>query len=178
MGTALLAALTLTCVGERSDRGSAGGPAGRAGEPSQPTDRPARQPGVSSVDLDTVAPLPYQLFEQSVDSENPKKATYRFVLLAPGSAAALTKTMRVVLDSLGQADRALVATRAVLYELRPTGRTEAIVLPKVWGEWVPAEGWDDATAESRQRFHRSYIYHLDPGWSRLNQGAGETPQRR
>ncbi len=174
IGSALLAALIAACVGDESGQGSAGGPAGREREPSQP----AEQAATSRVYLDTVAPLQYELFRETVDSEDPKKATYRFLLLAPGTAAARGKTMRVVLDSLGQADPALVAARAVLYELRPTSPTEGIVLPKVWGEWVPAEGWDSATAASRQMFHRSYIYHIDPGWSRSIQRASETSQQR
>lgn len=172
VASALLASI-LACVGE-SDRDSPRVPAGREGVAAQQP----RQPAVSSLELDTIPALEYQLFQASIDSEDPKKATYRFLLLRSGTAAALTKTMRAVLDSLGRADPALVAARAVLYEYRPTGPTGGYVLPRAWGEWVPPEGWDGATAASRQTFHRSYIYRFDPGWSRSGPSASDPAQAR
>jgi len=172
LASALLASL-LACVGE-SDRGLARAPAGREGEAVQQP----RQPAGSSLEWDTIPALEYQLFDASIDSEVPRKATYRFLLLRSGTAAAVSKTMREVLDSLGRSDSALVAARAVLYEYRPTGPSGGKVLPRAWGEWVPPEGWDAATSASRQMFHRSYIYHFDPGWSQSSPSASDPAQGR
>jgi len=172
VASALLAASILACVGSESERGSAGAAARREGEAVQ-----RRQP-TSTLEWDTVPALEYELFQASIDSEVPRKATYRFLLLQSGTTTALSKTMREVLDSLGRADTALVAARAVLYEYRPTGPRGGKVLPRAWGEWVPPEGWDGASADSRRRFHRSYIYHFDPGWSRSSHGASEAAQGR
>ena len=172
----LLAASLIACVG--SEGGSAGGSARREGEAARATQQQARRPAVRGVDVDTIPVLEYQLFEESLASREPRKAVYRFLLMRAGSTEAVGKTLRLVLDSLARADSGLVGVRAILYEFRPTHVNEGKLLPRAWGEWVPPEGWDSATADSRTRFHRSYIYHVSPLWSQSEPDSGEVSGRR
>ena len=128
--------------------------------------RPREDAGVRVVYEDTVAPIDYQLFESEPDQEEPKKVTYRLMALESGSVESMTKTVRLALDSLQRADTSLVAVRAVLYVFRPTARMEGKLIPVVWGEWIPPDGWDAAVASERSRIHRSYVYAVNPGWDR------------
>lgn len=70
----------------------------------------------------------------------------------------------MALDSLARADSALVAARAIMYTGRLTSPREMTLFPSAWGLWIPPEGWDSATVESRSRLHRTFVYHGDPGW--------------
>jgi len=136
------------------------------GEPDVDRTRPRETPEVRAIYEDTVAPVGYQLFEVEPDEREPKKVTYRLMALEVGRLDSMTKTVRLALDSLQRADTSLVAVRAVLYVFQPTARMEGKLVPAVWGEWVPPEGWDAAVGTERQRFHRSYVYAVNPGWSR------------
>ena len=97
------------------------------------------------------------MFEVAPDEEEPKKVTYRLMALEVGRLESMTKTVRLALDSLQRADTSLVAVRAVLYIFRPTARMEGKLVPVVWGEWIPPDGWDAAAAGERRRIHRSYV---------------------
>ncbi len=157
LSVALLAGLC-ACVGSETydDRS----------EPDADRTRPPQTPKVRAIYEDTVAPVEYQLFEVEPDEEEPKKVTYRLMALQAGRQESMTKTVRLALDSLQRADTSLIAVRAVLYVFRPTARMEGRLVPAVWGEWVPPEGWDGAVESGRGRVHRSYVYAVNPGWVR------------
>lgn len=160
---ACTAGLALACVGgERNVRSEAE----NARKPET-----ARPPPTTLVLPDTVSPVDYQVFEKSLESEQPRKALIRLLVLSPAGRPALGKTLRVALDSLGRADSTLVAARAILYTGRTSGPSEMTLKPVAWGEWIPPEGWDRATAESRSRLHRTFVYHGDPGWSSLDSAS-------
>ena len=120
-----------------------------------------------SVYVDTISPVPYEVFEQVVESEDPKKITYRMMLLGEGSWEALSRTLRLALDSLTSADSSLVATRVTLYEIVPVDNMRGKLVARAWGEWIPREGWDKARSGSAAT-HRSYIYHQNPGWPSIS----------
>lgn len=116
------------------------------------------------VGRDTVTPATYQIFESQVTSESPRRATYRLVVMGRAEPDALGKAVRVALDSIGKADTTLAAARAILYQVRRVEARRGELVPTVWGEWVPVEGWDGAGTRSPRRTYRTYIYHGDPGW--------------
>lgn len=158
---ALLGANVVACVGSETGGESAGGAAGQARKfSSLEEDGPG-----GAVYMDTVSPLPFQVFERVVESENPRKISYKLMVLEPAEDRALLKTLRVALDSLVSEDTTLVAARAILYHYRATRRMEGRLVARVWGEWIPPEGWEAAAAGPRSRTRRSYIYHRNPGWA-------------
>jgi hypothetical protein len=161
LAVALLASLW-ACVGSETGQQTSS----RGSNPDAARSRPVERARGGAVYLDTVAPINYQLFESKADDEEPKKVTYRLMALGPGTLESMTKTIRLALDSLQRADTSLVAVRAVLYVVRPSGRMEGKLIPVVWGEWVPPDGWDAAAVSERRRIHRSYVYSVNPGWDR------------
>jgi hypothetical protein len=120
--------------------------------------------GGGSVYADTISPVEYDIFEQVVESENPKKVTYRLLTIEVASWEAWGRTLRLALDSLVNADPSLVAARATLYEFVPLEDDRGKLVPKAWGEWIPTDGWDAARPGGRDDVHRQYIYHEHPGW--------------
>ena len=116
-----------------------------------------------SVYVDTITPVPYEVFEEVVDSEDPKKVMYRMMLLGEGSWEALSRTLRLAMDSLARADPDLAAARVTFYKIVPIDNMRGNLVAQAWGEWIPREGWDRARA-GRNRMHRSYVYHQNPGW--------------
>lgn len=125
-----------------------------------------------------VEPLEYQIFEQVVSSSSPRKTLHRLLVLFPDTRARLVKTARVALDSIAAADTAAVAARAILYAFRQTGPREGDVIPIVWAEWVPPEGWAEADSGSRGRLHRTYVYFGVPAWSEDDADTIPAPSRR
>lgn len=117
-----------------------------------------------SAPRDTVSPAAYRVFQTNVDSESPRKVTVRLLVLGQASRAALNETLRAALDSLARSDSALVAARAILYTGRMTAPREMDLLPTAWGLWVPPEGWDSASVQSRERIHRTFVYSSNPRW--------------
>lgn len=162
---AVLAAGLCACVGSETG-GTAS--AGRSSDQSASRQQAPAEARAKSVDLDTVATLGYQVFEIVPDEDEPKRATYRLMSLRPGSPESMMKTVRLALDSLQRADTTLAAVRAVLYAFQPTAPMEGKLVPVVWGEWVPPEGWDDAGPSGRRRIHRSYVYAVNPQWDRTS----------
>lgn len=156
-----LAALS-ACVGsETGDRATSAA----AGRESSTAAAAGNERKAGAVYADTVTPAKYQLFQVDTDSEEPKKAIYRMMALERARAAALSKTVRLALDSLSRSDTSLVAARVILYVFVPTERSGGKLVPAVWGEWVPPEGWDEGRTRDSERFHRFYIYSGDPGWN-------------
>jgi hypothetical protein len=160
VAVALIAGLS-ACVGSETG----GDSSARNDDQDAIRTRTRENAGVGSVYLDTVAPLDYQVFEIVPDEDEPK-LTYRLMALQSGTPEAMTKTVRLALDSLQRADTTLVAVRAILYTFHPTTRREGKLLPVVWGEWIPPDGWEAAGTSERRRIHRSYVYAVNPGWER------------
>lgn len=160
---AALAAGLCACVGSETG-GTASGNRGSDQSASRPP-APA-ETAVKAVYLDTVPPLRYQVFEIVPEEAEPQKVTYRLMMLRPGTQKSMTKTVRLALDSLQRADTTLAAVRVVLYAFQRTARMEGKLIPVIWGEWVPPDGWDDARPSERRRIHRSYVYAVNPGWDR------------
>ncbi|MBI4513833.1 MAG: hypothetical protein HY702_06955 [Gemmatimonadetes bacterium] len=110
------------------------------------------------VEADTASPVGYQVFQTVVDRETPKRVTLRILIFDPRGRANVSRTLRLVLDSLARAERDLVAARAIAYAPISQGRQRADLVPIAFGAWVPPEGWDSAGPASRQRVHRTYVY--------------------
>ncbi len=153
-----MAALVLSTVFWAACVGSEAGADSRASRDSVVEQR------TSNVPPDTVSPAAYRVFETEVDSESPRKVTVRLLVLGQAPRAALYKTLRAALDSLARSDSAIVAARAILYTPRMTAPREMDLIPAAWGLWVPPEGWDSATVESRDRIHRTFVYGSNPRW--------------
>jgi hypothetical protein len=164
-----LAAIS-ACVGSETGERATSAAAGRESSAAAARGNERRASGVYA---DTVTPAEYQLFQVDTDSEEPKKVIYRMMVLERARAAALSKTVRVALDSLSRSDTSLVAARAILYVFVPKDRSGGKLVPVVWGEWVPPEGWNEGRTRASQRIHRSYIYSVDPGWNAASTGEGE-----
>jgi hypothetical protein len=156
-----LAALS-ACVGSEGGERATSGASGRERSTAA---APRNEREAGAVYADTVTPAQYQLFKVDTESEEPKKVVYRMMVLERARAAALSKSVRLALDSLSRSDTSLVAARAIMYVFVPKDRSGGRLVPVVWGEWVPPEGWDKGTTRARERVHRSYIYSVDPGWS-------------
>ncbi len=138
------------CVGERAGGG--------AGEGEERRDQPSEDVLSRSAGVDTAAPVDYQVFDSVVHAEDPRKVEYRVLALNRAGRPSLSRTLRLVLDSIGRADSSLVAARAVLYLYDSAAPRRGNVMPRLWGEWVPGVGWDSATAESRKQPHVIYTY--------------------
>ncbi len=144
--------VAVACVGESGDGSTSAAPEAPAGV----------APGVNR---DTVASLEFAVFQTEVDSEEPRKVTYSLMISEDAPASVLSKTLHEALDSIGRADSTLVAARAVLYLARRAGAQQLRLRARIWGEWLTAEGWDDATTASLGAPHRTYTYNIDPGWA-------------
>jgi hypothetical protein len=158
---AVTLAAVMACVGSETGERTT---SASASQESNTAAAPENERETGAVYVDTVTPARYQLFQTDTDSEVPKKVIYRMMVLERARLAALSKTMRLALDSLSRSDTSLVAARAILYVFLPTDRSSGRLVPVVWGEWVPPEGWDQGRTRTRERLHRSYIYSVDPGW--------------
>lgn len=137
------------------------------------TGRKARTGATSYVDYDTIAAAEYRVFDTTLNSERPKKLTLRLVAMGTASEFEAAKALRSVLDSIAEVDTAVVAARAILYQALQTGPREAQLLPIGFALWLPPEGWDGATEDSRSRLHRTYVYQGAPDW--LAGGRLEVP---
>lgn len=151
----------LACVGSESDRR----PEEReqAARSESETVPPASR---SAADADTITPLRYEIFETERAVDDPNRALYRLLVMEQSPRLdALLKTVRLALDSIAGSDTNLLAARAILYTFRPIDRRQGTLIPRIWGEWVPPEGWHSAGAVPRQRLRRSYLYSANPGWT-------------
>lgn len=180
---AVIGVTTVSCVGSdnadaRSQPGTAG-PGAASAKSEDVAGAGAQRGEVTSAEYsEDVEPLEYQVFEQVVSSQSPRKTLHRLLVLFPDTRARLVKTARVALDSIAAADTAAVAARAILYGFRQTGPREGDVIPIVWAEWVPAEGWAQADSSSRKRLHRTYVYFGVPAWGEDEAEAASTQSLR
>lgn len=153
--------LLLACVGSQPENGEAGAETSASLE-----DELAVREGVS-FERDTTPPVPYTVFKTDVAAEQPRKVVFHFFVRGRVTQAGVSATLRAMLDSVGSADPSLTAARAIAYAgqvITEGSRTSMRLLPVGWGAWVPPEGWDSVTPESRSRFYRTYVYSSDPEW--------------
>lgn len=141
------------CVGS-ADSESAGGRA---------EDRVPPDPSAAAR-WDSVQPVPYHLFERLYSADDSSRLLARFLVLGEHRPEALSRTLLVALDSIGKADSSLMAARAILYTASAMRGNRATLVPSVWAEWVPPEGWERAGPRDRRTIHRTFVYHVDPGW--------------
>ncbi len=163
----LLGGAAVGCIGEQSRPGSEEATEEEIELPFDPDDV------FSGVFVDSAATLSYHTFETIVESEHPRKMMYRIMALELGDTESLTKTLRTALDSVARADSGVVAARATLYTFRPTGPRKGILTARVWAEWLPPSGWDDAgtAADASAAPYRIYTYDRQPSWHRLPSGG-------
>ncbi len=158
------ASLVLACVGGEPDSAESG--EAKAGSRADSQAEPVTSEGVS-FERDTTPPAPYTVFKTDVVAEQPRKVIFHFFVRGRVTRAGVSATLRAMLDSVGAADSTLAAVRAIAYAGQVTtesSRTSMRLLPVGWGAWIPPEGWDSVTAESRSGFYRTYVYSSDPGW--------------
>jgi hypothetical protein len=77
----------------------------------------------------------------------------------------LRQTLSDAIDEQTAADASLVAVRAIGYRPQQIEAAEFQMVPFVWAEWLPTEGWYLATDRSRDSLHGLYFYHgVAPEW--------------
>lgn len=155
-----VATLVSACVGSE---GSSSG-ARRLSDESSDRNRVSES---ATSGWDSIATLDYRLFERTTWPGDSSRTLTRFVVMRTAENAdsdALAKTLMTALDSVARSDTSLVAIRGILYTARPTGPGRANLAPTVWGEWVPPGGWEAEPPQGGRRVHRTFVYHMDPGW--------------
>lgn len=139
-----------------------------AGE-DRPQDAPAAEqasrPAPSSGERPEAEAVTAQIFDEVVEPEDPRRVTYHVLVSRDASRDELRETLSGLMAAEAERDSTLVAARAVGYYGVQTSATEADMLAFVWAEWLPVEGWYDATDASRTSIHRVYFYpETPPQW--------------
>lgn len=142
-------------------------------EPVDKVERPQSEqseapPGQAPTAMGTVPetePIAYQVFDEEPATFAPGRRLLHILVPADASAEQIRQMMVKLLMERGEQDTTLLALRAIAYKPVSRGAHEADLVPVVWGEWLPPEGWVGATAESRKRLHRVYTYSgVEPEW--------------
>lgn len=116
-------------------------------------------------ELPEVGEVVWQIFDETKEAEGPPRITLHILVPRDGSRDELRKALTEALELAAQEDTTLVAARAIGYRAEQTGPTDARMVPFVWGEWLPSDGWYRSTEASRHSIHRMYFYHnLAPEW--------------
>jgi len=151
---AFMAVIMITACGP--DAGDA--PAGADG-------REGTRPETTAGEIPEVDAVDHQIFDETTEVEAPPRVTFHVLVPREASRDELRKTLSDVLTAEAEGDPSLVAIRAIGYRSEQTGVTEAELVPFVWAEWLPTEGWYEATEASRESLHRLYLYHdIAPQW--------------
>jgi hypothetical protein len=107
----------------------------------------------------------WQIFDETREPEGPLRTTLHVLVPRDGSRDELRKALTEALELAAQKDTTLVAARAIGYRAEQTGPADARMVPFVWAEWLPSDGWYRSTEASRRTIHRTYFYHnLAPEW--------------
>jgi hypothetical protein len=124
--------------------------------------------------VDTATTLRYHAFERRVESEHPRKMFFRIMVLEEGGQDQLSRTLRLAIDSIARADSSLVAMRAAMYTFRPTGPRRGVLTARVWAEWLPPVGWDEAgtAADTSSAPNRTYLWDRPRAWYTSPSGGG------
>lgn len=127
----------------------------------------ARQPAGSAVQDEVAAEsVAVEVFLREPAPEiGPGRRMLHVLVPAGASEEQVRRAMVRTLEEEAERDTALVAIRAIGYRTRPAGPNQANLFPVIWAEWLPPSGWYDATAASRDEFHRTYTYSgVPPEW--------------
>lgn len=123
---------------------------------------------VEPVGADTAAvePVAAEIFMREAGPEvGPGRAILHLLVPAGSTQEQIRQALMSMLLRTAEEDTTLVALRAVVYVLPTVWTGEATLSPTAWGEWLPLEGWEQATPESRHKFHRIYTYFgAPPPW--------------
>ena len=158
-----LAVLLLACGSEGP--GEAGGTDQTAPAPPAAvgTAPPSAEPVVG--ELPHAQAVVVQIFDEMAERRAPHRVTYHVLVARDATRDELRQTLGDLLTQQAERDEALVAARAIGYYGVQTGATEAEMVPFVWAEWLPPNGWYDATESSREALHRVYFYQeTAPQW--------------
>ncbi|MFO7259506.1 MAG: hypothetical protein DIU52_000020 [bacterium] len=134
--------------------------------PTTSTELGSPGPAVSWGDLPDVEPVEAHVFRRTLVPEAGPGRLMLHVLVGPGATEEqVRQALTDILTRTAEEDTTLLAVRAVAYVLPPVRSGEVELTPTAWGEWVPPQGWDGATPESRRQFHRIYTYYRTaPPW--------------
>ena len=136
------------------------GDASSGGRPAASAD-----PSAVSGEIPDVEPVGYSVFDEIAEAEPPRRVTLHMLVSTDATRDQLRATLTHVLEEKAEADSETVALRAIGYRPSPGPGTEVELVPFVWAEWLPNEGWYEATADARESLHRIYFYHeLAPEW--------------
>jgi len=110
-------------------------------------------------------PVAYQIFDDTLEPTAPRRVTLHMLVSTAADRNQLRATMAEAITSAVDQDPEAVAIRVIGYRPRQTAPDEAEMEPFVWAEWLPNEGWYEATEASRDGLHRMYFYHpVAPPW--------------
>ena len=155
--TLALAALIMTTA--------CGGDTGDAAPGAESAQAEARPDSAVAGEIPDVDAVDHQIFDETREAEAPPRVTFHVLVPRDASRDELRKTLSDLLTAEAEADPSLVAVRAIGYRSEQTGANEADRVPFVWSEWLPTEGWYEATEGSRDSLHRVYVYHdIAPQW--------------
>lgn len=121
-------------------------------------------PRVAAEYVEQVEPVPYQLFLREM-AEDPGRAVYHLLVPPGAEGLGLHRALTEFLRSEADRDQSLAAIRAIAYVSRQTKEEEASLLPIMWAEWVPPEGWSRAGPTRSKGPYRIYTYQeIPPEW--------------
>jgi hypothetical protein len=170
-----LAVFILACGGDpggeavvpdqSSPPGAAGDVEGSPVQDPEGSGSGAAVPAPAAGELPRAEPVVAQIFDTTEEPSPPRRVTYHVLVARDAGRDALRVTLGDLLTEQAEADPALVAARAIGYYGVQTSATEADMVPFVWAEWLPPDGWYNATAASRDALHRLYFYpETAPQW--------------
>lgn len=109
-------------------------------------------------------PSRYAVFDTVRAEAPPPRVTLHMLVDADASRDRLRAAFHELLREYSQRHTDVVALRAVGYVGRPVAgdARELELVPVAWGEWLPPDGWYEATEASRDALHRIYFYHGGP----------------
>ncbi len=107
-----------------------------------------------------------QVFRRTaVPEAGPGRMVLHVLVGAGATEEQIRQALTDVLTREAEEDTTLVALRAIAYVLPAAHAGEVELAPMAWGEWLPPQGWEGATPESRREFHRVYTYlGVAPQW--------------
>jgi len=164
-GAALLLLLGLAVPGCAPDGGGWGG---ARGEPP-PDERGAVErgllpPGVVVGGAAAGEPLEMMLFDEVWEPAAPPRVTLHVLVAALEDRDRLRQTVMDLLEARSREEPELAAIRVVGYMGEPGSGREVGLIPVVWGEWLPPDGWRRVEARAADGLYRIYIYHGPPEW--------------
>lgn len=124
---------------------------------------PDTEPAVRAERRPPVEPVSVEVFlREPAPDVGPGRMMVHLLVRGDASQEQVRSALVQTLEAEAERDTTLVAIRGVAYKTRPTTPEEAQLVPVAWAEWLPPDGWYDATPESRDDFHRVYTYTGGP----------------